>query len=213
MQLLSVNVGRPRLVQYNGQTISTAIYKEPVTGEVEVDEMGLVPDDQADKRVHGGADKAVYAYTEPSYAWWRTQLSDHPLPPGTFGENLTIDGLTDAQVQIGDQFRIGTVLLEVTQPRQPCSKLGVKMKSPAFIKQFHQAELPGFYLRVLEPGRLAVGQAVERVMQAEHSMNIPDIYRLLHAKSVDRNELQRAAELPALSAAWRSDFEKLLSST
>ena len=120
MKLLSINVARPRLVQYRGQTLSTAIYKQPVEREVEVQAYGIAGDDQADKSVHGGVDKAVYAYSKDDYDWWRTQLDGRELPAGEFGENLTVSGMRNERVQIGDRYRIGTALLEVTQPRQPC---------------------------------------------------------------------------------------------
>ena len=210
MKLLSVNVGQIRQVPHGDQMVATAIFKQPMEDAVEVGELGVAGDKQADTRVHGGADKAVYVYCEPSYAWWREQHPELTLPPGTFGENLTFDGLADHEVSVGDRFRIGTVLVEVTQPRQPCFKLGIKMQSPAFVKQFHQAELPGFYLRVLEPGTLQAGQTIERVEQVTDSMTIPDIYRLLHDKSASPNQLQRAAILPGLSEAWRHDFETRL---
>lgn len=212
MKLLSINVARPRLVHYRDQTISTAIFKKPVDGPVEATELGLAGDDQADKSVHGGVDKAVYAYAEENYDWWREQMPDHTLPPGELGENLTVRGMVDDQVQIGDRFRIGTAVLQITQPRQPCMKLGIKMQMPAFVKQFHQAGRPGFYLRVLEPGTLAAGDEIECVGRAENSLTIAEMYRLRFDPKASREALEHAEALDGLSEAWRSDFQKLLAS-
>lgn len=210
MQLLRVNVGQTRLVQYQGRPLSTAIFKEPISGPVEVGELGLAGDDQADKSVHGGVDKAVYAYSQENYDWWQTQLQGRELVPGEFGENLTVEGMTDDLVYVGDQYQIGTALLEVTQPRQPCMKLGVKMKSPVFVKLFHQAVRPGFYLRVLRPGVLSAGDSITRIHRADHSLSIAELYRLRFDRSTSKDELQRIAETPALSAAWRDDIHQLL---
>lgn len=212
MQLLSINVARPRLIQYQGETLSTAIYKQPVEGRVEVGSLGIAGDDQADKSVHGGADKAVYAYTAEAYQWWREQLGGGELPPGEFGENLTTAGLLDGQVRIGDRYRIGSVLLEVTQPRQPCLKLGIKMGDATFVKRFHQAAKPGFYLRVLEPGTMAAGDAIELVHAAPKSLTVSEIYRLRFDTTAAADSLRHAAELPGLSGAWRESFCKLLAS-
>jgi MOSC domain-containing protein YiiM len=212
MQLLSVNVGRPRLVQHQQTTLSTAIFKKPVTGPVEVGELGLAGDDQADKRVHGGVDKAVYAYDDEDYAWWRDELADRAFSPGTFGENLTTRGMPSGHVCLGDRYRIGTAVLEVTQPRVPCLKLGVKMRDPAFVKRFHEAILPGFYLRVVEPGTVAAGDPIELVRRAESSLSIAQLYRLRFDAEVEVETLRSVAELPALSEAWRDDLARLVDS-
>lgn len=212
MQLLSINVGRPQLVQFNGRTISTAIFKRPIEGEVAVAEMGLAGDEQSDKQVHGGVDKAVYAYDEADYDWWRGELDGRDLSPGEFGENLTVRGLPSGEVSIGDRYRIGSVLLEVTQPRQPCAKLGIRMQMPTFVKQFHQAGRPGFYLRVIEPGMLEAGDSIELVERPADTLSIADIYHLHFDASADAEALSRAINLTRLSDSWRSSFCNLLES-
>lgn len=212
MQLISTNVGRPQLVQYQGRTISTAIFKQPVEGEVEVAELGLVGDEQADKQVHGGVDKAVYAYDEGDYDWWQGELDGRDLSPGEFGENLTVRGLPSDKVGIGDRYRIGSVLLEVTQPRQPCAKLGVRMQMPTFVKQFHEAYRPGFYLRVIEPGTLQAGDQIELVERLDDTLSIAEIYKLHFDASANTEALAHAANLTRLSESWRSDFRKRLES-
>ena len=212
MQLLSVNVGRPRLVQHQGEVVSTAIFKKPVTGPVAVTELGVEGDDQADKRVHGGVDKAVYAYSDEDYTWWREQFADRSFEPGEFGENLTTRHLASDEVRVGDRYRVGSVLLEATQPRQPCLKLGIKMRDPSFIKWFHQAERPGAYFRVVETGTLQAGDSIELVDRVEQSINVADLYRLRFDSTAKRDVLQAAAELPRLSGSWRDDFRRLAAS-
>lgn len=210
MQLLSVNVGHARTIEHDGRAKISGICKQPVDGPVVVGEQGLAGDTQVDRRYHGGIDKAVYAYSQEDYDWWAPQLPDHQLTPGTFGENLTLGGLTSDVVRVGDRYRIGTALLEVTQPRQPCATLGIRMQMPKFVKQFHEAVRPGFYLRVLERGELTAGDEVTPEYQAADSLTIAEIYRLRFAESATAAELRRAVELPGLSDDWRGDFRKLL---
>ncbi|WP_442483762.1 MOSC domain-containing protein [Aeoliella sp. SH292] len=210
MKLLSINVARPRLVRFRNETVSTAIFKKPVEGPVEATELGLVGDDQADKSVHGGVDKAVYAYAEENYQWWREHLPDRELPPGELGENLTVRGMVDDEVQIGDRFRIGTAVFEITQPRQPCFKLGIKMQMPTIVKMFHQAGRPGFYLRVLEPGVFTAGDDIECVSRAENSITIAELYRLRFDPKATRDQLEHAEALSGLSEAWRDEFRAAL---
>lgn len=212
--VLSVNVARPRLVQFGGQTLSTGIFKKPVAGEVEAGERGLAGDDQADKSVHGGPDKAIYVYSDDDYAWWREQLVGRELPPGEFGENLTVSGLRGDSVSVGDTLRIGDdsrgTLVQVTQPRTPCLKLGVKMQMPAFVKLFHQAGRPGFYLRVLEPGVVQVGDAIQLVSQTEPRLTIEQIYEVMFSRISTPQQYREAMQLEGLSQAWRDDFQKRL---
>ena len=210
MQLQSVNVGQPRTIEYNGRVKTSGICKQPVEGPVAVGELGVSGDTQVDRRYHGGIDKAVYAYTQQAYDWWAPHLPERQLAPGTFGENLTLAGLTDDEVQIGDRYRIGTVLLEVTQPRQPCATLGIRMGMPKFVKRFHEACKPGFYLRVLEPGQLQMGDEVRCERAAENSLTVAAIYRLRFDEHASQQALRQAAEITALSGSWRDDFRHLL---
>ncbi|MGI9457149.1 MAG: MOSC domain-containing protein [Aeoliella sp.] len=206
MKLLSVNVGRPRLAQYNGQTLSTAIFKQPAAGAVQVTTLGLAGDDQADKSVHGGIDKAVYVYTEENYQWWREQLDGRELPPGEFGENFLVSGMTDDLVGVGDVYRIGTALVQVTQPRTPCLKLGLKMKQPTFVKQFHLAARTGFYLRVLEEGTVEVGDTIALEQTTDDRMTIAELYQQMFFEKADTASYKHASELAGLSDAWRKQF-------
>ncbi len=157
----SIQVSKAREVQWQGRTVSTGIFKEPVAGQVAVHRLGLAGDEQADLAVHGGLNKAVYSYALEHYDFWRAELSRDDLPNGMFGENLTTRGLDESTVNVGDRFRIGTALLEVTQPRQPCYKLGIRFGDMGIVKRFARAGRAGLYFRVLEEGVLQPGDAIE----------------------------------------------------
>jgi MOSC domain-containing protein YiiM len=159
-RILSVNVGRPRLVDTGRRAVSTAIWKSPVEGRVAVRGVNIDGDDQADRSVHGGPDKAVYAYAIEETRRWEEELG-RELGPGAFGENLTTEGIDVSGALVGERWRIGTTLLEVVQPRLPCFKLGLKMGDAAFLKRFGQASRPGAYLRIVEEGQLGAGDAIE----------------------------------------------------
>lgn len=162
MKLLSVQVGRPRTVEHRGRSVRTGIYKEPVLFRVRVGRLNVEGDRQADLSVHGGPDKAVYAYDLSGYAHWRASLG-RELAFGQFGENLTVDGMPETEVRIGDAYRVGGALLQVSQPRAPCFKLAMKMELPQFPKVFLASGRTGFYLRVLEEGEIGAGDSIELV--------------------------------------------------
>ena len=206
MHVLSINVGRPRLVQHRGQTLSTAIYKQPVAGPVRLSTLGLEGDDQADKSAHGGVDKAVYVYTEENYAWWQAELGGIELPPGELGENLTVTGMPDDQVGVGDRFQIGSAVVQVTQPRTPCLKLGIKMGRSDFVKQFHRAARTGFYLRVLEAGSVEAGDALRPLEKTSDRMTVAEVYQRMFFEQGSPELYRQAAALEGLSEAWRKQF-------
>lgn len=208
MKLVSVNIGRPRTVSHRGGVVSTGIYKEPVAGPVWVRRLNLEGDGQADLRVHGGADKAVYAYPVEHYAFWQDAVSRSGFVHGQFGENLTVGGLIEDAVYIGDVFRIGQALLQVSQPRAPCFKLGIRMSDEQFPARFVAANRTGFYLRVLEEGRVAAGDDIQRIEQAKDSISVRDAFRLRHGSDGTRPEYERAARIGALTPSWRAAFEK-----
>jgi MOSC domain-containing protein YiiM len=227
MKLISVNIGRPRPVPHEGRVVSTGIFKEPVAGPVFLRRLNLDGDGQADLRVHGGADKAVYAYPFEHYAFWEQECRNdfkNPLslegeggrsskragfPYGQFGENFTITGWLEDAVCIGDEFQIGAARVQVTQPRPPCFKLGIRMNDDQFPARFAAANRTGFYLRVLQEGRISAGDAIERVAHDAGSLSVRDVFRLRHDRGT-RAEYERAARLPALSPSWRAVFEKRL---
>jgi MOSC domain-containing protein YiiM len=178
-KLLSVNVGLPRSVEKRGRTVRTGIFKEPVLLRVHVGRLNVDGDRQADLRVHGGPDKAVYAYDLSGYAHWRRELS-RELAFGQFGENLTVEGLPETEVRIGDTYRIGGALLQVSEPRSPCFKLAMKMELPAFPRVFLAAGRTGFYLRVLEEGEIGVGDTIALVSREAGQVTVLEETRRIY---------------------------------
>ncbi len=210
MRVVSVNVGLPREVQWKGRTVSTGIFKEPVSGRITVRRLNLDGDRQADLSVHGGPEKAIYVYPAEYYAFWRAELPEMELPWSMFGENLTIEGLGEDTVHIGDQFRIGSALVMVTQPRMPCYKLGIKFGRDDILKRFLKSGRTGFYLSVLEEGDVAAGDAIIPTRRDRHAIAVSEITRLYTAKRRDRAALERIVAVEALPEGWREYFQELL---
>lgn len=210
MKLISVNVGLPREVTWKGRTVSTGIFKEPVSERVRVRELNLDGDGQADLTVHGGVDKAVYVYPFEHYDYWRTELPDTELTLGIFGENFTVTGFKEEELNIGDRFQIGTVELMVTQPRLPCYKLGIRFGRPDMVKRFLASRRTGFYFRVLQEGEVVAGDTLELVSQDTNKITVSDITRLYVREQNDPELLHRAAHLAALPASWRDYFQEQL---
>ena len=210
MKILSVNVGTPRDVEWRGKTVRTSIFKAPVPGRVRVNGLNLQGDQQSDLAVHGGVDKAVYAYASEHYAFWRNELPDMEFPWAAFGENLTTEGLLDSEVRIGDRFRAGSAEFAVTQPRMPCFKLGIRFNRPDMVKRFMRSGRTGFYLAVLQEGEVAAGDSFERVARDEHDITVADIAGLYAADAANPDLLRRASELPALPESWREHFRERL---
>jgi MOSC domain-containing protein YiiM len=205
-RLVSVNVGRPRTVPWNGATATSAIWKQPLSGRVAVRGVNLDGDDQADRQAHGGPDKAVYAYAVGDYRAWQADLG-RALEPATFGENLTVDGLDVSNAVIGERWQVGTTLLEVCQPRIPCYKLGIRMDDPEFPRRFAAAERPGAYLRIVREGTVGVGDDVLVVSRPEHGLTAALVSRAYHA---DRALVPRLLQAPQLSASWHAWANKML---
>ena len=206
MRLLSVNVGQPRLVIWRGKTISTSIWKTPVSGPVRVRSLNLDGDRQSDLSVHGGPDKAVYGYPSEHYAFWRQQLPGTDLPWGAFGENLTTEGLLEDRLCIGDRLRCGTAELVVTQPRLPCYKLGVRFGRADMVKRFQQSERSGFYFAVVVEGEIQAGDAIELTATASERITVTDVVRAFTGSIDDPRLLATLAELQALPEGWREHF-------
>jgi len=206
MKLISVNVGQPRRVPWRGQTVATAIFKEPVEGAVQLRRLNLDGDRQADLKVHGGPDKAVYVYPSEHYEFWRLELPGTELPWGAFGENFSTEGLLEESTGIGDRYRVGSVLVTVTQPRMPCYKLGIKFGRNDIIKRFLASRRTGFYFSVAEEGEVRAGDTVELLAREQSRVSVADIVRLYVADDPDPELLQRAVELEALPANWRDYF-------
>jgi MOSC domain-containing protein YiiM len=202
VRIASVNVGVPAPLRRGAREVRSGIVKAPVEGRVHVGRVNIDGDGQADLRVHGGPDKAVYGYPAEHYAAWAEELGRDDLVTGIFGENLTTEGLAEDDVLIGDRFRIGTALLEVSQPRLPCFKLGMRMGDPGFLRPFLRSGRVGFYFRVIEEGDLAAGDAIARVSRGEGGLSIVDAVRLF-ADGDDPDALSAAAAVPALEDGWR----------
>jgi MOSC domain-containing protein YiiM len=208
MKLISVNVGLPREVTWKGKIVSTGIFKQPVSERVMVRSLNLDGDGQADLTVHGGLDKAVYVYPFEHYDYWRGELPQTELPLGIFGENFTTTGLTEADVNIGDRFGIGTVKLMVTQPRMPCYKLGIRFGQPDMVKRFLTSRRTGFYFRVLQEGEVGVGDTLELVSRDDNNITVADITQLYTHEQTSPELLHRAAQLAALPENWRDYFQQ-----
>ena len=204
MRLLSVNVSNPKGIIYSGEHFETGIFKRPVAGLVQVRTLNLEGDQQADLRVHGGPNKAVYVYSQRNIEFWRSALQREDLGPGTFGENLTVDELTDDEVGIGDELEIGTARFLVTQPRLPCFKLGIALGDPEFPKVFQRSGRNGFYLRVLREGALAAGDAIQlKPAPVESRMTIAEFARIANAPAPTPDQLHRILRLDALPQPWK----------
>lgn len=208
MRVLSVNVGLPREAEWRNEPVTTAIHKAPVSGPVQVRRLNLDGDRQADLSVHGGPDKAVYVYPSEHYPYWRGELPDADLPWGAFGENLTVEGISETYLRVGDVLRIGTAEFIVTQPRLPCYKLNVRFQRPDMVKRFLRSGRTGFYLAVIKEGKLAAGDEIERVPTDRSAVTIPEIVTLYTSKNGDGALLQRAIATPALPASWRAYFRE-----
>ena len=208
MRLVSVNIGHPREVIYKGKTVTTGIFKEPVEGRIRLRTLNLDGDRQADLSVHGGLSKAAYAYPIEHYEYWREQLPGVDLPWGMFGENLTVEGLREDRVNIGDRFRIGSAHVMVTEPRLPCHKLAAKFGRDDIIKRFLHSGRTGFYFAVLQEGEVGAGDRITVIGRDEHAVTVADITRLYVREKDDVRMLRRAVQVEALPDSWRGYFKK-----
>jgi ferredoxin-NADP reductase/MOSC domain-containing protein YiiM len=209
-RLLSVNVGLPRDVTWQGRTVHTGIWKAPVEGPRMVRRLNVEGDGQGDLSGHGGERRAVFVYQMDSYRYWQNQLGRNDFVYGQFGENFTVDGLLDTEVCIGDRYRIGGALFEVTQPRVTCYRLGIRLNEPEMAALVVKRGRPGFYFRVLDEGKVAAGDEITQVASGPERMSVFEINSLLYMPGHPRDQLERALRIPALSAGWHRSFEALL---
>ena len=212
-RLLSVNVGRPREVEWEGKTVRTAIWKEAVEGPRMVRRINVDGDDQADRLAHGGEHRAVFVYQIESYRYWERELGRDDFSYGQFGENFTVEGLADDEVCIGDRYRIGEALFEVTQPRVTCYRVGIRMDDPAMPSLLVSHGRPGFYMRVLEEGVVQAGDEIVRVADGPERLTVAQVDALLYLPNKSRALLERALRVPALSEGWKGSFRELLART
>ena len=210
MKILSMNVGLPREVTWQGKLVTTGIFKDPVNAPVTLRTLNLDGDGQADLTVHGGVTKAVYAYPSEHYGYWRTELPGVDLPSGMFGENFTTEGLLEEAVYIGDRFRAGETEVMVTEPRMPCYKLGIKFGRADIIKRFLASRRTGFYFAVTRGGLVGAGDAIELIGREQRDITVADITRLYAFEKDDAKKLRRALEVEALPESWKSYFQHRL---
>ena len=206
MQIVSVNVSRPRIVTRGGRRIRTAIFKQPVEGPVQLRTLNLDGDRQADLRVHGGPSKAAYAYLVEHYAFWRAEFPGMTLPWGMFGENFTAEWMAEDGVHIGDRFRVGSAEVMVTEPRVPCYKLAMKFGRPDMIKRFLASGRTGFYLAVVREGTVQSGDPIELVERDPRGVTVAEVIRLYAHNGADPDLLARALRAPALPERWKAHF-------
>jgi ferredoxin-NADP reductase/MOSC domain-containing protein YiiM len=209
-RLLSVNVGLPRDIAWQGKTVHTAVWKTPVQGRRMVRRLNIDGDGQGDLVGHGGEHRAVFVYQIDSYHYWQSQLGRNDFTYGQFGENFTVDGLSDKEVCIGDRYRLGGALFEVTQPRVTCYRVGIRMNEPQMAALLVAHGRPGFYFRVLKEGEVEAGDEIVQVAAGPERMPVFEINALLYMPGHPRSELERALRIPALSSGWRSSFQALL---
>ncbi|TPL89729.1 MOSC domain-containing protein [Mesorhizobium sp. B2-3-13] len=209
-RLLSVNVGLPRGIPWQGKIVDTAVWKAPVEGPCQVRRLNIDGDGQGDIAGHGGEQRAVLVYQIDSYRFWQSELGRNDFVYGQFGENFTVDGLPDREVCIGDRYRIGSALLEVTQPRVTCYRVGIRMNEPRMAALLVAHGRPGFYLRVLEEGQVQAGDEITRVEIGPEAMTVSEVDALLYTPSHPRSQLERALRIPALSPGWQGSFRALL---
>jgi len=206
MKVVCVNVGLPREVVWKGTAVQTAIFKEPVAGAVAIRELNLAGDRQADLTVHGGSKKAVYAYPVEHYEYWRQQSPDISFSWGAFGENLTTEGLWEDSLCVGDLLRVGSAVLQVTQPRMPCYKLQLRFNRDDMIKRFLVSGRSGFYFSVVDPGDVGAGSEIEVLDRDPHRVTVADILSLYFGQRRDPELLQRAMNVTSLPENWKTQL-------
>jgi MOSC domain-containing protein YiiM len=205
-RVLAVSVGGPREFEYHGRPARSAIWKSPVAGRVAARGVNLDGDDQADREAHGGPDKAVYAYAVEDARWWEAQIG-RPFAFAEFGENLTTEGIEVNDALVGERWAIGSTVLEVSEPRVPCWRLGVRMNDPAFVRRFTEALRPGAYLRIASEGEVGAGDAIDLVSRPDHDLTVRDVFRIY---TRDRNECGRILGVPQMSDAWKRWAREML---
>jgi MOSC domain-containing protein YiiM len=209
-RLISVNVGKPKNVSWQDKTVFTGVWKTPVEGPVTVRRLNLGGDGQGDLAGHGGEQRAVLVYQTDSYDYWRSYLGRDDLVPGNFGENFTVSGLGDDEVCIGDRYRIGDAEFEVTQPRVTCFRVGMRLGEPDMPSLLVAHHRPGFYMRVIQEGRVEAGDAVELTRRGRHELSVADVDALLYLPDRDMDRLRQAVDLPELSPGWQQSFRDML---
>jgi MOSC domain-containing protein YiiM len=207
MKIISTNIGEPKTINWNGKEVTTGIFKYPVNQPIFLGSEDVENDHVIDRRYHGGVDKACYLYSADHYKYWQTLDPDLELPWGIFGENLTVEGLHEADVNIGDVFRIGEAVVQATQPRQPCFKLEFRFNDNQIVRKFIDSGFAGVYVRVIEKGLVKIGDSVE-LIERKKSLTIHKIYELIYTDKVQREAVEQAVNDPFIAASCRRDLLK-----
>jgi MOSC domain-containing protein YiiM len=210
MRVVSLSVGLPREVEWDGRTVLTSIFKEPVDRRLRVSKVNFEGDRQSDLTVHGGLAKAVYAYPAEHYEYWRRELPGMDLPWAVFGENLTIEGLLEAEVRIGDRLRVGSAEFVVTQPRMPCYKLGIRFGRKDILKRFLQSGRTGFYFAVTTEGEVGAGDSIEFAARSGEGLTVADVVNLYTVDAENQELLRRATRSSTLPESWKDYFRNRL---
>jgi MOSC domain-containing protein YiiM len=207
MKIISTNIGEPKTINWNGKEVTTGIFKYPVTQPIFLGSEDVENDHVIDRRYHGGVDKACYLYSADHYKYWQTLYPDLELPWGIFGENLTVEGLHEADVNIGDIFRIGEAVVQATQPRQPCFKLEFRFNDNQIVRKFIDSGFAGVYVRVIEKGHVKLGDSME-LIERKKSLTIHKIYELIYTDKVQKEAVEQAVNDPFIAASCRRDLLK-----
>jgi MOSC domain-containing protein YiiM len=211
MEILSTNIGAKRKITYKGKEIYTGIYKYPVYEPLHLGIHDVNGDSVIDRKYHGGIDKACYLYSADHYSFWKEKYPNLNWQWGMFGENLTIEGLDESELHIGDIFKVGTAVVQITQPRQPCFKLGVRMENAQVVKDFIKAEKPGAYIRVIEKGEVKSGDSMQLVEQKAENFTVTEIYHFIYQARENIDKIKEAIKIPELAESCRKDLIKYVS--
>ncbi|BBE20880.1 uncharacterized protein conserved in bacteria [Aquipluma nitroreducens] len=210
MKIISTNIAKPTTIEWQGQKVETGIYKYAVNNPIFLGFEDVVNDHVIDRRYHGGSDKACYLYSADHYPFWQNKYPNQDWKWGMFGENLTVSGLSESEIRIGDRFQIGGAVVQVTQPRQPCFKLGVRFGDQSVVSDFWTLPYPGVYVRVLLPGEVKTGDEIIRVESNPESLSVSQVFSIFHSKNENHELMQKAIAEPFIAASCRRNIEKLL---
>ncbi|HKJ40554.1 MAG TPA: MOSC domain-containing protein [Sunxiuqinia sp.] len=210
MKIISTNIGEAVEIEWRGKKVKTGIFKKPTNLPLAIEKEDVRGDHVMDRRYHGGVDKACYLYSADHYDYWRIRYPDLDWQWGMFGENLTVEGIDESTIRVGDVYRLGTALVQVTQPRQPCFKLGVRFNSQKVVREFLESPFPGVYVRVLEEGTVEVGDEMLLERKATGNLSLKEVFALFSHHANDAGKLKKAIEMPELASACRKDLNKLL---
>ena len=210
MKVIATNIGQKRIIKYRGKEIETGIYKSPVEGGIFLEKEDVKGDDVVDRRYHGGVDKACYLYSTKAYEYWKPLYPNLDWNYGMFGENITIEGLDEETLKVGDRYRIGEALIEISQPRQPCFKLGIRMGTQAILKQFINSPFSGSYVRVIENGQVNVGDMLQLVHEETASPTILEIYETLYQKEIYTSKINKILNCHLVPESAKNDIKKRL---